>query len=118
MHAHTNADDATRYRSADDVERWVPRDPILRMRTYLRGLTLLTDEGEHALSDAADSIAATIRGGLNTEAEVDPAQLFEYVYAEKTSQLREQAEQLREELARDAEAESAGAGDQAEGELR
>jgi pyruvate dehydrogenase E1 component alpha subunit len=117
MHPHTNADDATRYRSADDVERWVPRDPILRMRTYLRGLTLLTDEGEHVLSDAADSLAATIRRGLNTDAEVDPAQLFEYVYAEKTSQLREQAEQLREELARDAEAASAGAGDQAEGEL-
>jgi pyruvate dehydrogenase E1 component alpha subunit len=103
MQAHTNADDATRYRSADDVERWVPRDPILRMRTYLRSLDLLDDDGERALADEADVIAAAIRKGLNTEVEVDPAELFEYVYTEKTSQLREQAEQLREELARDAQ---------------
>lgn len=107
MQAHTNADDATRYRSADDVERWVPRDPIVRMRAYLRGLSLLTDEGEQAFADAADSIAAAIRAGLNTEVEVNPAELFEYVYTEKTSQLREQAEQLREELARDAASDAA-----------
>jgi 2-oxoisovalerate dehydrogenase E1 component alpha subunit len=124
MQAHTNADDATRYRSADDVERWVPRDPILRMRTYLRGLNLLTDQGEQALADEADVVAAAIRKGLNTEVEVDPAELFEYVYTEKTTQLREQAEQLREELARDAapaaEDEGGSAQDehQAEGDQR
>ncbi|AUZ87914.1 pyruvate dehydrogenase (acetyl-transferring) E1 component subunit alpha, partial [Arthrobacter agilis] len=114
MQAHTNADDPTRYRSADDVERWVPRDPILRMRTYLRALNLLTDEGEQAFADQADAIAAAIRTGLNTEVEVNPAELFEYVYTEKTSQLREQAEQLREELARGAapDAPADGAGDQ------
>ncbi|MHA7217613.1 pyruvate dehydrogenase (acetyl-transferring) E1 component subunit alpha [Arthrobacter sp. MDT1-48-3] len=114
MQAHTNADDATRYRSADDVERWVPRDPILRMRTYLRALNLLTDEGEQAFADQANAIAAAIRTGLNTEVEVNPAELFEYVYTEKTSQLREQAEQLREELARGAapDAPADGAGDQ------
>jgi pyruvate dehydrogenase E1 component alpha subunit len=124
MQAHTNADDATRYRSADDVERWVPRDPIVRMRTYLRALNLLDEEGERALAGAADAIAATIRRGLNTEVEVNPAELFEYVYTEKTSQLREQAEQLREELARDAEADAGadaeddGAQDRSEGEKR
>ncbi|WP_434993553.1 pyruvate dehydrogenase (acetyl-transferring) E1 component subunit alpha [Arthrobacter sp. Ld5] len=106
MQAHTNADDATRYRSADDVRRWVPKDPITRMRTYLRSLDLLTDEVEQSLADEADAIAAAIRKGLNTEVQVNPAELFEYVYTEKTTQLREQAEQLREELARDA----AGAG--------
>ncbi|WP_298253978.1 pyruvate dehydrogenase (acetyl-transferring) E1 component subunit alpha [uncultured Arthrobacter sp.] len=102
MQAHTNADDATRYRSADDVERWIPKDPLVRMRTYLKGLDLLTDEAETELAAAADTIASVIRKGLNTDARIDPAELFEYVYAEKTSQLREQAEQLREELARDA----------------
>ncbi|PPB49068.1 pyruvate dehydrogenase (acetyl-transferring) E1 component subunit alpha [Arthrobacter pityocampae] len=102
MQAHTNADDATRYRSADDVRRWVPKDPITRMRTYLRSLDLLTDEKEQSFADEADAIAADIRKGLNTEVTVNPAELFEYVYTEKTTQLREQAEQLREELARDA----------------
>jgi 2-oxoisovalerate dehydrogenase E1 component alpha subunit len=108
MQAHTNADDATRYRSAEDVERWVPRDPIVRMRSYLRALGLLTEEGERVLADEADAVAAAIRSGLNTEVDVNPAELFEYVYTEKTSQLREQAALLREELARDADAEAAG----------
>nr|WP_241742992.1 pyruvate dehydrogenase (acetyl-transferring) E1 component subunit alpha [Arthrobacter bussei] len=122
MQAHTNADDATRYRSADDVEQWVPRDPLLRMRTYLRDLNLLTDDGERTLSDEAERIAAAIRQGLNTEVDVNPAELFEYVYTEKTSQLREQAEQLREELARGADpaaddaGDAPGAGDQATGD--
>ncbi len=118
MQAHTNADDATRYRSADDVERWVPRDPIARMRTYLRTLDLLTDEGERALADDADAIAAAIRKGLNTEVDVNPAELFEYVYTEKTSQLREQAALLREELARDADAAAAGTDGSIEGGRR
>ena len=81
----------------------MPKDPLVRMRAYLRSLDLLDKVGEQALTDHADSIAAAIRKGLNTEVTVNPAELFEYVYAEKTSQLREQAEQLREELAREAE---------------
>jgi 2-oxoisovalerate dehydrogenase E1 component alpha subunit len=118
MQAHTNADDATRYRSADDVERWVPKDPILRMRTYLKALDLLTEEGEQAFADDADATAAVIRKGLNTEVDVNPAELFEYVYTEKTSQLREQAALLREELARDADAAAARTDGSMEGDQR
>ncbi|THJ68349.1 pyruvate dehydrogenase (acetyl-transferring) E1 component subunit alpha [Arthrobacter echini] len=108
MQAHTNADDATRYRSADDVDRWIPKDPLVRMRSYLSGLDLLTEDGEAALAAEADAIAAVIRKGLNTDVEINPAELFEYVYAEKTTQLREQAEQLCEELARAVEPAAAG----------
>ena len=118
MQAHTNADDATRYRSADDVERWVPKDPILRMRTYLKTLDLLTEESEQAFAADADATAAVIRKGLNTEVEVNPTELFEYVYTEKTSQLREQAALLREELARDADAAAAGTDGSMEGDQR
>jgi 2-oxoisovalerate dehydrogenase E1 component alpha subunit len=33
--AHTNADDATRYRADDEVRAWLDRDPISRLETYL-----------------------------------------------------------------------------------
>src|SRR6188472_2496387 len=36
IEAHTNADDATRYRTDDEVAEWVARDPLSRLRTYLR----------------------------------------------------------------------------------
>ncbi|MBG6216237.1 pyruvate dehydrogenase E1 component alpha subunit [Arthrobacter sp. CAN_A6] len=101
MQAHTNADDATRYRSAADVDKWIPKDPLSRMRTYLRSLNLLDDDAEARLAAEAEGLAASIRDGLNKEVEVNPQDLFAYVYSQKTSQLREQAEMLREELTRE-----------------
>ena len=40
IEAHTNADDAARYRRQDEVEDWLARDPLARIRQYLlaRGL--------------------------------------------------------------------------------
>ncbi|MBG6179434.1 pyruvate dehydrogenase (acetyl-transferring) E1 component subunit alpha [Arthrobacter sp. CAN_A1] len=101
MQAHTNADDPSRYRSADDVEKWIPKDPLSRMRTYLRGLNLLDDDGETSIAADAEAMAATLRDGLNTDPVVDPEDLFNYVFTEKTSQLREQAALLRGELSRE-----------------
>lgn len=101
MQAHTNADDPSRYRSQSEVDQWVPKDPITRMRTYLASLNLLTADVEQGIAGAAEDMAATLREGLNSEPELNPADLFEYVYSEKTSQLREQAALLSEELSRE-----------------
>lgn len=101
MQAHTNADDPSRYRSPDDVQKWIPKDPLSRMRTYLRGMNLLDDDGETRIAADAEAMAATLRDGLNTDPVVDPEDLFNYVFTEKTSQLREQAELLRGELSRE-----------------
>ncbi len=101
MQAHTNADDPSRYRPQSDVDEWVPKDPITRMRTYLGNLNLLTSEEEQRIAGAAEETAGTLRDGLNSEPEINPADLFEYVYTEKTSQLREQAALLADELARE-----------------
>ncbi len=102
MQAHTNADDATRYRAAEDVDKWVPKDPISRLRTYLRGLSLLDDAVEEQFAAEAEALAASIRAGLNADVEVDPQELFAHVYTQKTAQLREQADLLRDELSREA----------------
>ncbi|WP_146360844.1 pyruvate dehydrogenase (acetyl-transferring) E1 component subunit alpha [Arthrobacter yangruifuii] len=101
MQAHTNADDATRYRSAEEVQNWVPRDPLTRARSHLRSLGLLDDGREEALAADAETVAAAMRNGLNTDADPDPMALFEHVYTARTTQLREQAELLRGELERD-----------------
>ena len=101
MQSHTNADDATRYRKDDEVQQWVSKDPIQRMRTYLTDLNLLDEEVEKNIAEKAETVAAAMRDGLNAESEVDPEDLFRYVFTEKTSQLREQAAKLRDELARE-----------------
>jgi len=102
MQAHTNADDATRYRQDEEVAGWVDRDPILRMEAYLRDNNLLTDEQAAAYRDAAEAVAGHTRDGLNTDVAPRPDDLFDHVYASRTPQLEEQAALLADELAREA----------------
>ncbi|RNG22999.1 pyruvate dehydrogenase (acetyl-transferring) E1 component subunit alpha [Streptomyces botrytidirepellens] len=101
--AHTNADDATRYRSDAEVEAWREHDPIALLEAALRDRGLLDDDGLRAVRDSAERLAADLRNRMHQDPVLDPLELFEHVYAEKTSQLREQAAQLRAEL--DAEGE-------------
>ena len=102
MQAHTNADDATRYRDDAEVEAWRDRDPLLRIEAYLRGRGLLDDEQVAAYAEAADAVAAHTREGLNRDVAPRPEDLFDFVYAERTPQLDEQAALLADELAREA----------------
>lgn len=101
MQAHTNADDAARYRSQDDVDAWEGRDPLLRSGAHLRARNLLTDEREQTFAAAADAVATYLREGLSRDVDPDPSDLFAFVYAEQTPQLREQAEFLADEITRD-----------------
>jgi 2-oxoisovalerate dehydrogenase E1 component alpha subunit len=100
IEAHTNADDATRYRSEAEVESWLARDPVTRLHTYLvdRGLFDAAAAGE--LDREAEARAADLRLRMNADVSVDPADLFRHVYAEPTADLRSQEAMLRDELER------------------
>lgn len=101
MQAHTNADDASRYRQDAEVQAWVERDPITRLEAHLRGRGLLDDAAVTAYAQEAERLAAHTREGLNLDVEPDPEDLFRHVYAEPTPQLLEQAAQVRDELSRE-----------------
>jgi pyruvate dehydrogenase E1 component alpha subunit len=102
MQAHTNADDATRYRDEADVAAWIERDPLTRLEAHLRDRGLLSDEQLAEFTADAESIAAHTRDGLNTDVEPDPDHLFDNVFAERTTQLAEQAALVADELSREA----------------
>ncbi|MEV7185923.1 thiamine pyrophosphate-dependent dehydrogenase E1 component subunit alpha [Kitasatospora sp. NPDC093102] len=101
--AHTNADDATRYRTEPEVAAWREHDPILLMERALRGLGLLDDRLVREAADEAEALAARMRAEFHADPALDPMSLFAHVFAEPTPQLREQAEQLAAELAAEAE---------------
>jgi len=103
VEAHTNADDATRYRQEEEVAAWREHDPILLMERALRELGLLDDQLVQDAADEAEALAARMRAEFHADAELDPMSLFAHVYAEPTPQLREQAAQLAAELAAEAE---------------
>lgn len=75
----------------------------------MRDRRLLDDEGARAARESAERLAADLRTRMHQDAVLDPMELFEHVYADRTSQLREQAAQLRAEL--DAEAGDSGKGE-------
>ncbi|MCE7006625.1 thiamine pyrophosphate-dependent dehydrogenase E1 component subunit alpha [Kibdelosporangium philippinense] len=91
---HTNSDDTNRYRDPGDAEPWRAADPIIRFNRLL-GLD------ESAYAEEADRMMAELRAEMNQDAHVDPADLFEHVYAVPTPRLRAQRDALRAELAAD-----------------
>jgi pyruvate dehydrogenase E1 component alpha subunit len=93
--AHSTSDDPTRYRSQDEVEAWMKRDPLDRLRRHLAGRGLIDDAADAALEQTLNAeIAAAI---TEVEAHGPPARetLFDDVYAELPWHLAEQREALR-----------------------
>jgi pyruvate dehydrogenase E1 component alpha subunit len=102
MQAHTNADDATRYRQDSEVARWAARDPLTRMQAYLTGRGLLNDDAAARIAEKAAAVAVQLREGLGEDVPVDPLDLFRYVFSTPTPQLQEQSALLADELVREA----------------
>ncbi|WP_268250251.1 thiamine pyrophosphate-dependent enzyme, partial [Kitasatospora griseola] len=103
VEAHTNADDATRYRQAEEVTAWQAHDPIRLLEDALRERDLLDDRLVAEAGEEAEAMAARMRAEFHADPDLDPMSLFAHVYAEPTQQLREQAAQLAAELAAEAE---------------
>jgi pyruvate dehydrogenase E1 component alpha subunit len=101
MQAHTNADDATRYRADDEVAAWAAKDPIRRVEAFLRAEGVLDDAGVAAVAADAERVAQHTRDGINRDVVPEPDDLFRFVYSEPTPQLVEQLALVHDELARE-----------------
>lgn len=94
MLGHSSSDDATRYRSAEEVEAWGRKDPLVRYRTWLQGQGLWSEGDEAAARAAIDAdISAAIKAG-ESAAHPPRDSLITEVYAEPTAQLREQFDEV------------------------
>jgi pyruvate dehydrogenase E1 component alpha subunit len=98
VEAHTNADDAARYRSDAEVQAWLARDPLRRLETYLRDRGLLDDAALARIGAQAEQLAAELRQAVSGPADCEPAELFAHVYAEPTPALAAQREFLLAEM--------------------
>ncbi|MEX3105062.1 MULTISPECIES: pyruvate dehydrogenase (acetyl-transferring) E1 component subunit alpha [unclassified Streptomyces] len=96
--AHTNADDATRYRGDAEVEAWREHDPIALAERELTARGLLDEAHAQRVRDDAEAMAADLRARMNQDAVLDPDDLFTHVYAALTPQLREQQALLHTEM--------------------
>ena len=98
MEAHTNADDAARYQPQAEVQAWLHRDPVARIRQYLLNQEVVDAAALSALDAEAEAQARDLRQRMNTDMVPDPADLFRFVYAEPTPALRREQQQLTAEL--------------------
>ncbi|HEX4728063.1 MAG TPA: pyruvate dehydrogenase (acetyl-transferring) E1 component subunit alpha [Jatrophihabitans sp.] len=99
IEAHTNADDASRYRTDSEVTEWLARDPIDRLQKYMQTQGILDETAIAELADEAEEKAGRLRSAMNSDPVTDPAELFVHVYQEPTRALRRQAGTLADELA-------------------
>jgi TPP-dependent pyruvate/acetoin dehydrogenase alpha subunit len=100
MSVHTTADDPKRYRTDDEVEEWVRKDPITRFQRYLTDKGLLDEAGIQSVEEEvkAEIKEAEERFARFTEEPVDPLVMFEHAYAESPPYLESQREELKREL--------------------
>ncbi len=108
MGAHTTTDDPTRYRLASELEMWKLRDPIERVRAYLVRTGLAGPDFFAELDAEAKQIGARVREACRTMPDPPPLAIFDDVYGELTSILREEREQYAAYLDSFAGQDSAG----------
>jgi pyruvate dehydrogenase E1 component alpha subunit len=87
---HTTADDASRYRSRDEVELWKSRDPIERLRRFMEKNGLWTKSYDGAVrSEAKQKVEQAV---LEEESAPppDPRDMFRFTFQELTTELKEQ----------------------------
>ncbi len=87
---HTTADDAKRYRNQEEVDAWVKKDPIERLKKYMLKQKMWDEKKEGLLQqEAATLVSAHVRL-YEEEPASDPKDIFAYTFASMTPQLEEQ----------------------------
>jgi len=91
---HTTADDHTRYQKSEEYAMWLnERDPIKRFEVYLKQknvdaaqLVVIQDQATKEIQEAAEQATA--------QAQADPRDMFEHLFAELPEELKKQREEF------------------------
>ena len=87
---HTTADDATRYRSADEVAAAWKLEPVLRLRTYIMGCGAWDKAmEEQLLRECNERVQAAVQAYVDTPPP-SPEQMFDHLYATLPAALAKQ----------------------------
>jgi pyruvate dehydrogenase E1 component alpha subunit len=88
--AHNTADDPSRYVDQQELEKWQQKDPVERVKNYLRSRGIWNENLEQELLDScAAQIDAAMEIARNTPLATSDA-LFDHVYAEPPQRMLDQ----------------------------
>ncbi|MBS7661832.1 pyruvate dehydrogenase (acetyl-transferring) E1 component subunit alpha [Pseudomonas lalucatii] len=97
---HTTADDASRYRSSEEVKQAWQEEPIKRLQSYLAAQGVWDEQREQELVGECQGRVQQAVAAFEAAGEQAPDTVFDYVYAQWPAALAEQREQFRERAAR------------------
>ncbi len=98
---HTTADDPSRYRMNEDVEKWKKKDPISRFTRYLIDKNILSEEGSQAIEkEILTEIQASVEYAEKTMKNIgNPLEMFDHLYDELPPYTQTQKKELENLLA-------------------
>lgn len=97
---HTTADDATRYRNADEVKKAWEEEPIKRMQTFLASQGVWDEGREQALIGECQALVQQAVDNFEGAGNQAVASVIDHVYAQWPAVLADQREALLERAAR------------------
>ncbi len=92
---HTTADDARRYRDVAEVEAWVGKDPVIRLRKYLTNKGLWSDAKQAELDEGAKTMVSDVVRAAEGIAKPAVTDIFDYTYATIPPELEVQRRTMR-----------------------
>jgi pyruvate dehydrogenase E1 component alpha subunit len=92
MSDHTTSDDASRYRDSKEVEDWLKKDPIDRLRKYMKHLGIWSEEYEKKIQvEATEKVKQAVEKAESIQSP-SPPDMFESTYREMPPRLKEELE--------------------------
>jgi pyruvate dehydrogenase E1 component alpha subunit len=78
---HTTSDDASRYRSPEEVALWTKKDPILRLEKFLISKNILNEQLKKSIWNSAKTkISSAVKISESNTAE-NPEDIFDFTFA-------------------------------------
>ncbi len=94
---HTTSDDAKKYRKENEVRKWELKDPILRLKKYMKKRRMFTEEYEKEILKWAEDLVEKAVAKAESIPRLKPEEIFDNIYSSLTQELKEQREQIKQE---------------------
>ncbi len=92
---HTTSDDSKKYRKEKEVKEWEKRDPILRLKRYMKKSGMFSEKYENQIKKWAEESVDKAVTKAESVPRLKPEEIFDYTYASLTEELKEQREQIK-----------------------
>ena len=99
---HTTADDPTKYRTEEEVEKWKHREPLIRFRKYLENKGYWNDDKQAALEEEIKQEVDACVKEFEERTDFKPDAPFDHVFGTRHEVIEEQRQEFLAVLGKEA----------------